>query len=145
MAVARRDFIRGMSTVLLVPAIANAAGQQEGLPDALLQDVLRRLFGEKRMQPGPRIDMRIVDLAEDGSVVPIQIRTDYSDVRSIAILADRNPVALVAHFTLGPHAEPFISTRIKLAESTWVRAVAATAMHLYENHKFVRVVQGGCD
>lgn len=144
MTLSRRDILRGMSTMLLLPSFTHATGQ-DGLRDDRQDDDLRRLFGDKPIRSGTRIDLRLVDLAEDGSVVPIQIQTDYPGVHAIALLADKNPVPLIAHFTFGAHAEPFIATRIKLAESTWVRVVAATSTHLYESRKFVRVVQGGCD
>jgi sulfur-oxidizing protein SoxY len=57
-----------------------------------------------------------------GAVVPVKIHTDLDKVESINLIAEKNPVPLVASFKLATGVvNPFIATRIKLAQSIFIR------------------------
>jgi sulfur-oxidizing protein SoxY len=92
---------------------------------------------------GIAIDMPV--LAEDGSVVPIKVQARLDGVESITLIAEKNPVPLIGTFDLGPGVQPFIATRIKLAESSRVSVVVKSQGRLYSASRFVRVVKGGCE
>jgi sulfur-oxidizing protein SoxY len=108
-------------------------------------EVLTKLFGETPITPCDRIAIDMPVLAEDGSVVPIKVQTHLEGVESIALVAEKNPVPLIGAFDLGPGVQPFIATRIKLAESSRVHVVVKTQGRLYSASRFVRVVKGGCE
>ena len=91
-----------------------------------------------------RIQIEAPDLAEDGTVVPVKIRAELTGVESISIIAEKNPVPLVACFKLSPDVIPSIATRIKLAGSSHMIALVEAQGKLYTRSKFVKVVQGGC-
>ena len=113
-------------------------------PSQSAQKVLDKLFGHAVITPTDRIAIEIVDLAEDGAVVPIQVRAQLECVESVSFIAEKNPTPLIGAFELGPNVLPAIATRIKLAESCHVIAVVKAQGRLYSVSKYVRVIKGGC-
>jgi sulfur-oxidizing protein SoxY len=108
-------------------------------------DALYVLFGDVTIEQTDRITIDLPDLAEDGAVVPLTVRTELSGVQSITILAEKNPVKLIARFDFGENrAGDYLATRIKLAESQPVTVVVQAGDRLYVAKRHVEVMVGGC-
>lgn len=105
---------------------------------------LKAMFGDKKMIPSDAFEFKVPDIAEDGSIVPVTVSTDMEGVKSISILVDANPNPLSARFNFMAGAAPEFKTRIKMGESSDVRAVVETADALYVSTKNVKVTLGGC-
>ncbi len=85
------------------------------------------------------------DIAENGAVVPVSVESDLPNVVSITLFAEKNPFPLNSEFELGEGAVPYVSTRVRLAESQHVTALAKTADgKLYGGKKLIKVTIGGC-
>jgi len=84
------------------------------------------------------------DIAENGAIVPISIVTTLPGVQAIAILLEKNPSALAASFAIPTGTEPFVSTRVKLAESSNVYALVKADGKYFYAVKEVKVSLGGC-
>ena len=69
---------------------------------------------------------------------------DMEGIESIALIAEKNPVPLVASFDLGTGAQGFVSTRIKMGKTGDVVAVVKSGGKLYSARKGVKVTIGGC-
>jgi len=91
-----------------------------------------------------QITLKIPVIAENGAVVPVTVSTDLADVESISIVVDNNPTPFVASFDMGPRVLPRISVRIKMGESSPVRALVKAGGNLYSTSKEVKVTIGGC-
>jgi sulfur-oxidizing protein SoxY len=78
-------------------------------------------------------------------VVPITIETDMARVQSITIIAEGNPAPLSAKFDLGPNVRPYVSTRIKMGQTSNIIAVVQADGRVYSARKEVKVTVGGCD
>lgn len=109
-----------------------------------LSETIKALAGDSEPMVTDKIAIGMAELAENGAVVPVKVDVDLADVREISILASRNPVPLLASFELGPTVRPFVATRVKLAESCDVYAIARTVNGVYMARKPVRVTIGGC-
>ena len=105
---------------------------------------LSEFFGGRAIQSSDAIAIEVLDLIEDGAVVPVQVRTTLPRAQSITLLVQKNPNPLIAHFALGERCLPAIATRIKVAEPTDVIAVVESEAKLYSARKFVKVMEGGC-
>ncbi len=143
----RRGLLVAMLATVFAPLLR--AAQQWPRPSGAFRaestdGTLRELFGERVPAPSDAIRIVAADLAENGAVVPFKIETDLEDVRSITIVATKNPVPLVAQFVPGKTTRGFVATRIKLAESGDVVAVVETAHGLYRAAKHIEVTIGGC-
>ena len=91
-----------------------------------------------------QITLKIPDISENGAVVPVTVSTDLADVEAIGVVVEKNPTPLAALFELSPQSVPEVSVRIKMGESSPVRAVVKAGGKLYSASKEVKVTIGGC-
>ena len=84
------------------------------------------------------------DIAENGAVVPVGATTTLANATMIALLVEKNPNALAAMFNLSPEAEPFVTTRVKMGQSSDVYALVKADGKLHMAKKEIKVTLGGC-
>lgn len=130
---------------LLNPPEANAEWLAETTSTNILQQALKRLFKDQKIIETDKIDIQIPKTAENGGAVPITVTSSLNNVESIAILVEKNPIPLAAKFELSPDLEPFVSTRLKIAESSAVAVIVETNEGFYTASKKVLVTLGGCE
>ena len=85
------------------------------------------------------------DIAENGAVVPVGIASKIPQTQAIAILIEKNPNMLSAVFDVSDAVEANFNTRVKMAQTSNVYAVAlmADGKALYAE-KEIKVTLGGC-
>ena len=105
---------------------------------------LAALLGTDETIRSEEIMLKLPEIAENGAVVPVTIGTTLENVESISIVVDKNPRPLVANFEMMPGVLPWISSRIKMAETSRVVAVVKTDTGIYSTSKNVKVTLGGC-
>ncbi len=89
--------------------------------------------------------LKAPDVAEDGAAVPIEVISNLPGTQEISIFVDDNPFPLAASFRFSNGAEPRISARLKMAETSNVRVVARAADgKFYSTVGEVKVTIGGC-
>jgi sulfur-oxidizing protein SoxY len=146
MKIDRRILIRSMlalSATLALPRLLFAARPDKAFESTSADDVFAELFGDTPTDSA-QVAMKIPDIAENGAVVPVTVSTDLENVESISVIVVNNPTPLAASFELGPRSQPKISVRIKMGESSIVRAVVKADGKLYSTEKEVKVTIGGC-
>lgn len=84
------------------------------------------------------------DMAENGAIVQVEIRSDIPDTESLMILVEKNPTPLIAHYRFSNGAVPFIVTRIKMAETSDIKVIAKVGHQYFTNAKKVVVLENGC-
>ena len=84
------------------------------------------------------------DIAENGAVVPVAVTSKIPNTQSIAILAEKNPFPLAATFDISGGVEGYVSTRVKMGQTSNVRAVVKADGKFYTAVKEVKVTIGGC-
>ena len=95
-------------------------------------------------EPSDQIEVVAPDRAENGAVVQIEIRSAIPGTEAIAIFAEKNPTPLIANFIFSNGAEPFVVTRIKMADTAEVRAIIKAGDRYYAAGKTVEVLEDGC-
>jgi sulfur-oxidizing protein SoxY len=91
--------------------------------------LIAELVGDAELRDG-RVKLDLPVMVENGNAVGMTVSVDapVSQVRSIDVFAEGNPLPHVARFSFGPHAgAPRVATRIRLASSQTVIAVAKLA------------------
>ncbi|MCE2680505.1 MAG: thiosulfate oxidation carrier protein SoxY [Burkholderiales bacterium] len=126
---------------LITPAQA-AEWNKAAFEGKSLDEVLKA-FGGSSSEKSAAVSLNAPDIAENGAVVPIGV-TSSLKVDQIAILVEKNPNALAAHFTLPEGAEPFVTTRVKMGQSSNVHALVKAEGKWYVTTKEVKVTLGGC-
>ena len=84
------------------------------------------------------------DIAENGAVVPIAVTSRIPNTQSISIIAEKNPFPLSSTFDVANGAEGYVSIRIKMGETSNVRAVVKADGKFYTAVKEVKITIGGC-
>jgi sulfur-oxidizing protein SoxY len=129
---------------LLAPLKVFAEWQAENFKPGPLEASLKQLFKGQKITESKDIELKIPLIAENGAVVPITVGSSLPGVRTVSIFVAKNPVPLAARFELSPDLDPFVSARLKMAETSDVIAVAETASGLYSARQLVKVTIGGC-
>ena len=91
-----------------------------------------------------QVQITAPDIAENGAVVPITIESAIPRTRTIAILIEKNPSTLSADFDIPEGTDPFITTRVKMAETSNIYAVVQADGKYYHAVKEIKVTLGGC-
>lgn len=105
---------------------------------------MKQLLKGKPIVETDKIELAIPEIAENGAVVPVTISSSLSDIRTLFLVAEQNPVPLVIEAQLAPELEPFLSARLKLASTSFVHAIAEGEKVCYSVKKKVKVTIGGC-
>ena len=125
-------------------ALLAAAWPDKAFAATEADDAMSELLGTSQTAPSDQIMLKVPEIAENGAVVPVTIKTTLGDVESISIVVRKNPRPLAATFEILTGTQPEISSRIKMAETSEVIAVVKTGSGLYSKSREVKVTIGGC-
>jgi sulfur-oxidizing protein SoxY len=150
----RRSFLRLAGSVgalaaagaagLLQSAGAWAAGWNKAAFDSkALADTLKSLGAASPVE-SKDIVITAPDIAENGAVVPIAVNSRIPNTQQISIVAEKNPFPLAATFDVASGGEGYVSTRIKMGQTSDVWAVVKADGKFYAAKKEVKITVGGC-
>ena len=153
MTIKRRLFMKGTlaggvagvaaAAGLLTPGMVLAAWPRKGFGAKDSASAIGAVFGSEGTDSAD-ITIKAPDIAENGAVVPISIKSSITGVEAIAIVADKNSTPLAAVFNLSARTEANVSTRIKMGKTANVIAYVKAGGKVYKAHKEVKVTIGGC-
>ena len=109
-----------------------------------LDDAIDKVSGGSPLTPSDAVEIQARDIAEDGSSVPVTIRSRIPGTRSITLLSEKNPNPAVARFALSSRVEARVDTRIRMGGTGELIAVAEADGRYYVARKPVKVTAGGC-
>lgn len=84
------------------------------------------------------------EIAENGAQVPIEVHSNIPDTRIMYIFVDKNPQPMAGSFEFMSGAQPFISTRIKMGETSNLRVVVQAGGKYFMVAREIKVTIGGC-
>ena len=127
--------------------LGSAAGPACALND--YSDQIKKFTGGKSGIEG-RVRLELPELAENGNTIPLSVAVDGAAgggayVQEILVVAPENPNARVIRFRFSPMSVPEASTRIRLAATQDVIAVAKLSDGtFYSASRQIKVTIGGC-
>jgi len=144
----RREALRLMAVIGLMASTglisqAQAAEWNKLAFDGKNLDEVLKAFGGTAAEKSGDVSLNAPDIAENGAVVPVGVSTTLK-ATEIAIVVEKNPNALAAHFTLPAGAEPFVTTRVKMGQTSNVLALVKADGKWFVASKEVKVTLGGC-
>lgn len=142
----RRNFLLGLlSIVVLAPINALAALWNKPAFEAVkLNEAAKQLHTANTVLSAD-IVINAPDRAENGAIVQVEIKSNIAATESISILVENNPTPLIAQFNFSHGAEPFVVTRIKMAETSDVTVLVKAGERFFTNSKNVVVLENGCN
>jgi sulfur-oxidizing protein SoxY len=150
----RRTFIKFTGTLGALSAVAvtgllkttqalAAPWNKAGFESKTAADALKTL-GAGSAANSRDIVITAPDIAENGAVVPIEITSRIPNTQSISIIAEKNPFPLAATVDFANGAEPYAYVRIKMGQTSNVRAVVKADGKFFTAAKEVKITIGGC-
>ena len=151
MKISRRSFIRysfytGFLATLgkgLLSHVALAEWPAAAFDETEFEASLKGLIGDQELLKG-HVMVDAPEIAENGATVPVKISTDLDNVEWISIMGDKNPRPWISRFYFHGKSKPFVSTRIKLRETSNIVAIVKADGKLYSSKLSVKVTAGGC-
>lgn len=144
-----KTFLRlaGIAITLAMSSGARAETPDDPLGSPVWRDIVIKTFGASAVIFDDRVKVVVPTVVENQAQVPVI--TDaraLSDVETIVVIADLNPIRHVLSFmpaAAGAHA--FISFRMKIEQATPVRAAALTSDGVWHvGGVFLESAGGGC-
>jgi len=154
MSLPRRTFLKSLlatggvmalgTTVL--PTAVMADWPKAAFEAKSIEEALMALFESDEVTESDKITITVPEIAENGAVVPIEVSTQLPNIESMAVIAEKNPVPLIAQFNFPEpeNATGWLKTRIKMNETSNVVVVAKANGKLYVARRNVKVTIGGC-
>lgn len=84
------------------------------------------------------------DIAENGAVVPVGIKSGLPKTQMMALLVEKNPNALAGTYEILEGTDAEVSMRIKMGQSSDVLALVKADGKYYTARKEIKVTIGGC-
>jgi sulfur-oxidizing protein SoxY len=144
----RRDFLQLISSaltfVLIAPANALATTWNKVAFETAKLDLAENGLGINSLITSQEIAITAPDKAENGAIVQVEVKSNIANTEAISIFAEKNPTPLIAHFRFSNGAEPFVVTRIKMAETSDIKVVVKAGNQYFTHSKNVVVLENGC-
>ncbi len=150
MKINRRKFLKialALSTAgisFLETALANIGWSAADFAPTTFEAAMKQLLKGKPLTETDKIELTIPEIAENGALVPVTVTSSLAYIKSLALVAELNPVPLAIQLFVTPDIEPFLSARLKLASTSFVYALAETEQGWFAAKKKVKVTIGGC-
>ncbi|MDB9751900.1 thiosulfate oxidation carrier protein SoxY [Gammaproteobacteria bacterium] len=147
----RRDTLRylAMGSITLIsgllkPISVLAKWNKAAFSSVDFDEAIVAYFPGQEIDESEQINIGVHSIVENGAVVPVKVKTDLPNIESITIFVEKNPNPLIASFNFTTNCVGFISTRIKMQNSSNIIAVVKSEGALFSTRKFIEVHEGGC-
>lgn len=145
--VSRRRFARALlalAALVALPMRAAAAKWNRAAFEAGKVEAAIAAVGADTASPSEDIVINAPEIAENGAQVPIEIESKIPGTEAILIFSDKNVQPYVGTFEFKNGAEPFIATRIKMGDTSNLRAYVRAGGRYFVKIREVKVTIGGC-
>jgi sulfur-oxidizing protein SoxY len=150
----RRAFLRaslaaGAVTVaagagLLSPRSVLAAWPKSAFETKSLDEAMKTIAGAANATASANIEIEAPDIAENGAVVSVTVKTSLPNVEQISVFVPKNNNPLVLSYNMTANVDSFVTSRIKMRETSDIIAVVKSGGKLFSAKKPVKVTLGGC-
>lgn len=130
-----------LAAVGLLPA-GLAWAQTDAFAARSVADVLKALGAEP--VASDQVQLTSPDIAENGAVVQVGVTSRLPGTQEIAVLVEKNPMPLVATYSIPAGTDAFVQMRAKMGQSTLVWALVKADGKWFSAQKETKVTLGGC-
>jgi len=150
----RRTFLQASMTActvaiaagagLLTPRAVLAAWPKSAFEAKSVTDAIKALAGSNNAMDSKDISIEAPDIAENGAVVSVTVKTKLPKTEQISVLVPENTSPLCASYLMTDDTDSFITSRIKMRKTSDVVALVKADGKLLTAKKPVKVTLGGC-
>jgi len=132
------------SAGLLSPRTVLAAWPKKAFDARSLDDALKAIAGSAKTENSKEISVEAPDIAENGAVVSVTVKSKAAKTEQISVLVPENANPLCASYITSDAVDGFVTGRIKMRKTSDVIAVVKANGKLLTAKKPVKVTLGGC-
>lgn len=144
----RRDFLKkaifGAALASVFPKDLLALWNETAFKADSYEKAVQVLYGNQKLIPSDQIMLDVPETATNSATVPITVTSTLKNAESVAVFVEKNKSPLTLHYTLKGKMLPYISTRIKMRETSNVHAVVTAGGKHYITTKTVKVSAEAC-
>lgn len=129
---------------LLTPRAVLAAWPKNAFEAKSVSDAIKALSGSSNAANSSDIAIEAPDIAENGAVVSVTVKSKLPKTEQISVLVPANSTPLCASYLMTEDTEAFITGRIKMRKTSDVVAMVKADGKLLTTKKPVKVTLGGC-
>lgn len=155
MSVNRRDVLKAGSGAAVYSALASmgffvanpamaSAWDEKSFGAKSVADALAAMGVSAPADAAGKVTITAPDIAENGAVVPVDVESSLPGTQMVAVLVDKNPQPLAGTYAFMAGAEPSVSMRVKMGQSSDVVVLVKADGKFYTSKKEVKVTLGGC-
>ena len=101
-------------------------------------------LGAQQLAESRDIFIKAPEIAENGSVVPVEVSSKVAGTSAISILIEKNINPFTANFVIPSGTEAYASTRVKMSATSPLHVVVQAGDKYFHAVKEVKVTIGGC-
>ena len=132
------------SAGLLTPSTVLAAWPAKAFQTKKLDVAMKEVIGSSTASDSKDIVVEAPDIAENGAVVSVTVKSKIPNTESITLFVPVNAFPLSASYAMSANTDGFVTTRLKMAKTSDVVAYVKAGGKLYKAKKSVKVTLGGC-
>lgn len=141
----RRDFLGlAVVTTIMLPLRAIAAVWNKAAFGATNVDGAAKDLAINNEIPSKGIEIIAPSHAENGAIVQVEVISHIPNTEAIAVLVEHNPTALIANTMFSNGAQPYLITRIKMAETSDIKIIVKAGNRYFTASRKVKVLENGC-
>jgi len=132
------------SAGLLSPRTVLAAWPKNAFNATTMKDAMKAITGGDKAVDSKDISVEAPDIAENGAVVSVTVKSKAAKTEQISIFVPVNANPLCSSYITTSAIDGFITGRIKMRKTSDVIAVVKAGGKLLTAKKPVKVTLGGC-
>jgi sulfur-oxidizing protein SoxY len=132
-----------MSGFLGIRSAMAAVWNKAGFDSKTTTEALKSL-GVSGATASRDIQITAQEIAENGAQVPVTVLSKIPNTQSISIVVDKNPFPLTSTFEFSNGADSYVSTRLKMGQTSSVIAIVKADGRFFTATKEIKVTIGGC-
>ena len=130
--------------LMITPKRVVASWPKESFDITDLKQSIKSVYGHNNLETSSKVKLKVPDIAENGAIVPVNVKTTLDNVESIMLFVENNPQPLSSGYKLTSLSEPSIGTRLKMGKTSNVMAAVKSGDKVYTSTQEVKVTIGGC-
>jgi sulfur-oxidizing protein SoxY len=149
----RRDVLKAGGGAAVYTALASmgffaanpamAAWKKEWFETKSIADTLKAM-GISATSESADVSITSPDIAENGAVVPVGVASKLPKTEMMAVMIEKNPSMLAGLYEFTASADPDVSMRVKMGQSSDVYALVKADGKFFMAKKEIKVTLGGC-
>ena len=103
--------VSAFASLIITPRKVFAAWPKDSFDITDLSKSISSVYGHDDLKESTKVKLKVPDIAENGAIVPINVKTKLDNVESIMVFVENNPQPLSSGYKFSSKAKPINSKK----------------------------------